>query len=74
MISILLEEAIVHHTELPIPAVLYGVIALAGFLLRGAYTARTHPVHTACIPVRLLQKGGSAPTPSGVPRALLAGS
>ncbi|MFY0671320.1 MAG: hypothetical protein JXR02_04445 [Aquiluna sp.] len=38
MISILLEEAIVHHNELPIPAVLYGVIALAGFLALGAVT------------------------------------
>ena len=38
MISILLEEAIVHHNELPIPAILYGVIALAGFLALGAVT------------------------------------
>ena len=38
MISILLEEAIVHHNELPIPAVLFGVIALAGFLALGAVT------------------------------------
>ncbi len=38
MISILLEEAIVHHNELPIPAVLYGVIALVGFLALGAIT------------------------------------
>ena len=38
MISILLEEAIVHHNELPIPAVLYGVIALVGFLALGAVT------------------------------------
>jgi len=38
VISILLEEAIVHHNELPIPAVLYGVIALVGFLALGAIT------------------------------------
>ena len=38
MISILLEEAIVHHNELPIPALLYGVIALAGFFALGAVT------------------------------------
>jgi len=38
VISILLEEAIVHHNELPIPAILYGVIALAGFLALGAVT------------------------------------
>ncbi len=38
MISILLEEAIVHHNELPIPAVLYGVIALIGFAALGAVT------------------------------------
>ena len=38
MISILLEEAIVHHNELPIPAVLYGVIALVGFAALGAIT------------------------------------
>ncbi len=38
MISILLEEAIVHHNELPIPAVLYGVIALVGFAALGAVT------------------------------------
>ena len=38
MISILLEEAIVHHNELPIPAVLYGVIALVGFFALGAIT------------------------------------
>jgi hypothetical protein len=38
VISILLEEAIVHHNELPIPAVLYGVIALVGFAALGAIT------------------------------------
>ena len=38
MISILLEEAIVHHNGLPMPAILYGVIALAGFLALGAVT------------------------------------
>jgi hypothetical protein len=26
------EDAIVHHTELPMPAILYGVIAMAGFI------------------------------------------
>ena len=38
MISILLEEAIVHHNELPMPAILYGVIAMVGFLALGAVT------------------------------------
>lgn len=38
MISIFLEEAIVHHNELPMPAVLFGVIALVGFLALGAVT------------------------------------
>ena len=38
MISILLEEAIVHHYELPMPAVLYGLIALVGFVALGAVT------------------------------------
>lgn len=38
MISIFLEEAIVHHNELPMPAVLFGVIALAGFIALGAVT------------------------------------
>ena len=26
------EDAIVHHTELPMPAILYGVIAMASFI------------------------------------------
>ena len=26
------EDAIVHHTELPMPAILYGVIAMAAFI------------------------------------------
>lgn len=38
MISILLEEAIVHHNELPMPAVLYGLIALVGFVALSAVT------------------------------------
>ena len=38
MIPILLEEAIVHHNELPMPAVLYGLIALVGFVALGAVT------------------------------------
>ena len=38
MLSILLEEAIVHHNELPMPAILYGAIAMIGFLALGAVT------------------------------------
>jgi len=38
VISILLEEAIVHHTELPMPAMLDGAIAMIGFLALGAVT------------------------------------
>jgi len=38
VISILLEEAIVHHNELPMPAILYGAIAMVGFLSLGAVT------------------------------------
>lgn len=32
MLSILASEAVVHHQELPIPAVMYGVIALVVML------------------------------------------
>ena len=38
MISIFLEGAIVHHNELPMPAILYGAIAMVGFLALGAVT------------------------------------
>ncbi len=39
MISILIAEgAIVHHTELPMPAILYGVIAMAAFLALAGIT------------------------------------
>ena len=38
MISILLEVAIVHHNELPLPAILYGALAMIGFLALGAIT------------------------------------
>jgi putative effector of murein hydrolase LrgA (UPF0299 family) len=39
VISILIAEgAIVHHTELPMPAILYGVIAMVLFLALGAVT------------------------------------
>ncbi len=39
MISILFEEGvIIHHTELPIPALLFGVIAFASFLVLAAIT------------------------------------
>lgn len=39
MISILIAEgAIVHHTELPIPAILYGAIAMGAFLALAAVT------------------------------------
>ncbi|MFM2023528.1 MAG: hypothetical protein RIR89_920 [Actinomycetota bacterium] len=39
MISILIAEgAIVHHTELPMPAILYGVIAMTAFLALAAIT------------------------------------
>ena len=38
MISILFEEGvIIHHTELPIPALLFGLIAFASFLVSGCY-------------------------------------
>ena len=32
MVSVLLNEAVVHHTELPMPAILYGVVAIGAFL------------------------------------------
>lgn len=39
MISILIAEgAIVHHTELPMPAILYGAFAMAAFLALAAVT------------------------------------
>ncbi len=39
MISILIAEgAIVHQTELPMPAILYGAIAMAAFLALAAVT------------------------------------
>jgi hypothetical protein len=39
VISILIAEgAIVHHTELPMPAILYGAIAMAAFLGLAAVT------------------------------------
>jgi hypothetical protein len=39
VISILIAEgAIVHHTELPMPAILYGVIAMTAFLALAAIT------------------------------------
>jgi len=39
VISILIAEgAIVHHTELPMPAILYGAIAMAAFLALAAVT------------------------------------
>ncbi len=39
MISILIAEgAIVHHTQLPMPAILYGAIAMAAFLALAAVT------------------------------------
>ncbi len=39
MISILIAEgAIVHHTELPMPAILYGVIAMVVFLALAGIT------------------------------------
>ncbi|MEY5146419.1 MAG: hypothetical protein RL224_733 [Actinomycetota bacterium] len=39
MISILIAEgAIVHHTELPMPAILYGIIAMAAFLALAGIT------------------------------------
>jgi hypothetical protein len=39
MISILIAEGvIVHHTEIPIPALLFGAIAFASFLVLGAIT------------------------------------
>jgi len=39
VISILISEgAIVHHTELPMPAILYGALAMAAFLALDAVT------------------------------------
>jgi hypothetical protein len=39
VISILISEgAIVHHTELPMPAILYGALAMAAFLALAAVT------------------------------------
>lgn len=38
MVSVLLSEAIVHHSELPMPAVLYGVVALVGLTALAAVT------------------------------------
>lgn len=39
MISILISEgAIVHQTELPMPAILYGALAMAAFLALAAVT------------------------------------
>ncbi len=39
MISILISEgAIVHQTELPMPAILYGALAMAAFLTLAAVT------------------------------------
>ncbi|MDG2496745.1 MAG: hypothetical protein P8M68_01000 [Aquiluna sp.] len=39
MISVLLAEGvIVHHSELPIPGILFGVIAFVTFLALGAVT------------------------------------
>ena len=39
MISVLLsEDVIVHHSELPMPALLFGVVAIASFLVLGAIT------------------------------------
>ncbi len=35
---LLAEGAIVHHNELPMPAILYGVIAMAGFLVLALIT------------------------------------
>lgn len=38
MVSVFLAEAIVHHSELPMPAILYGVVALAVLLGLAAIT------------------------------------
>ncbi len=38
MLSILAIEAVVHHHELPIPAVMYGVIGMAVFLALAGIT------------------------------------
>lgn len=38
MTSILLSEAIVHHNELPMPAILYGAIAMGAFIALGLVT------------------------------------
>jgi hypothetical protein len=36
--SVLLSEAIVHHNELPMPAILYGAIAMGLFIALGFVT------------------------------------
>ncbi len=38
MLSILASEAVVHHQELPIPAVMYGVIAMVVMLALAGIT------------------------------------
>ena len=38
MLSILASEAVVHHHELPIPAIMYGVIAMVAFLALAGIT------------------------------------
>jgi len=38
LVSVLLSEAIVHHNELPIPGIMYGVIAMGGFIALAAVT------------------------------------
>jgi hypothetical protein len=33
LLALLTEGPVIHHNELPMPAILYGVIAMAGFIL-----------------------------------------
>lgn len=38
MLSILASEAAVHHTELPMPSILFGVVAMGVFIALGGVT------------------------------------
>jgi len=38
VLSILASEALVHHTELPFPAIIFGVIAMVAFLALAGIT------------------------------------
>ena len=38
MLSVLASEAVVHHTELPFPAIIFGVLAMVAFTALAAVT------------------------------------